>query len=184
MGSLKKKSIFMLTAIAALILCLTGCSDASSHSHKLSDAAVRSQKSAEITDVIANTDVRISDVAYVEGYGNIVINKERFSDARAIDWSEAKSHIGETVTVRGTVKASTFRDGSKHQPTYIDLGAAYPDNSRVTMVVWGEDREKFTEDPEDLYLNKTLLVTGELYEYGGVAYIKVSSPEQLTILTA
>lgn len=101
---------------------------------------------------------------------------------QATDWPKAKSHIGETICVKGKVKASTYRNKSNGQPTYIDLGAAYPDDNRVTMVIWGEDRDKFTDNPESFYLGKTLLVTGKLYEYNNAVYIKVSSPKQIRCL--
>lgn len=100
----------------------------------------------------------------------------------SIDYSEAKSHIGETITVFGEVKASDYLSNSNYQPTYIDIGAAYPDESRVTMVVWGEDRGNFPGEPESIYLGKTICVEGELYEYEGVVYVKVETPDQIQVL--
>jgi hypothetical protein len=100
----------------------------------------------------------------------------------AIDYTEAKSHVGETVAVTGEVKAAEYRSDSNQQPTYIDIGAPYPDESRVTMVVWGEDRSNFPGDPESIYLGKTVCVLGELYEHEGVVYMKVSTPDQVQVL--
>ena len=100
----------------------------------------------------------------------------------AIDWTEAKGHIGETVTVYGPVKDSSYLRESNGQPTYIDIGAAYPDDSRVSMVVWGEDRGNFPDDPECMYLGKTVCVTGELYAYDNATYVKVARPDQVQVL--
>lgn len=100
----------------------------------------------------------------------------------AIGWQEAHSHIGETVSVYGEVKASDYRSGSNGQPTYIDIGAAYPDTSRITVVIWGENRGAFPDRPESMYLGKIVCVTGEIYEYNGVCDIKVTSPNQIAIL--
>ena len=100
----------------------------------------------------------------------------------AIDWTEAKSHIGETVTVYGPVKDYSFLTESNGQPCYIDIGAAYPDDSRVSMVVWGEDRGNFPDAPETMYQGKTVCVTGELYAYDNATYVKVSTPDQVKVL--
>ena len=100
----------------------------------------------------------------------------------AIEWTEASSHIGEIVTVHGPVKDSSFLNESNEQPTYIDIGAAYPDGSRVSMVVWGEDRGNFPGEPESMYLGKTVCVTGELYAYDNATYVKVASPDQVKVL--
>ncbi len=100
----------------------------------------------------------------------------------AIPWQEASQHIGETVTIYGLVKDSSYLRDSNGQPAYIDIGAAYPDDSRVTMVVWGEDRGNFPDNPEAMYLGKTVCVTGELYAYEGATYVKVSSSNQIMVL--
>lgn len=100
----------------------------------------------------------------------------------AIPWQEASQHIGETVTVYGQVADVEYASSSNGQPTFIDLGAAYPDASRVTMVIWGEDRGAFPNSPESLYAGKTLCVTGEIYVYNDACNIKVTSPSQVSVL--
>lgn len=100
----------------------------------------------------------------------------------AISWKDAPGHIGERVTVYGPVLATNYASGSNGQPTYIDIGAAYPDENRVSVVVWGEDRGAFPQPPETMYENKTVRVTGEIYEYNGVCNIKITSPNQIEII--
>ena len=100
----------------------------------------------------------------------------------SISWNDAKSHIGERVTVYGPVKDSSFLSSSNGQPSYIDIGAVYPDERRVTIVVWGEDRGNFPDAPESMYLGKTICVTGEVYSYENVCYIKVVTPSQIEVL--
>lgn len=99
--------------------------------------------------------------------------------AGAIAWQEAPQHIGETVTVYGPVVDIDFATSSNGQPTFIDLGAAYPSSKRVTIVIWGEDRGAFPSPPESMYAGKTLYVTGELYVYNNACNIKVTSPSQI-----
>lgn len=100
----------------------------------------------------------------------------------AIKWTEAKKHIGETVTIYGPVKGSKYASTSNGEPTFIDLGASYPDTSRVTIVVWGEDRDNFSGSPEDMYGGKTVCVTGEVYEYRGVCNIEAQVPSQIRVI--
>lgn len=100
----------------------------------------------------------------------------------AISWQDASAHVGETVTVYGSVADVEYASESDGQPTFIDLGVAYPDTSRVTMVIWGEDRAAFPESPEAMYTGKTLCVTGEVYLYEGVCYIRVTSSSQVQVI--
>ena len=100
----------------------------------------------------------------------------------SISWEEAHAHVGETVSVRGAIVDWAYRGESNGTPTYLDMGAAYPNKSRVTLVIWKEDRGAFSniENGTD-YLGKTVCVTGEIYEYDGVCYIKVESPSQIEV---
>ena len=100
----------------------------------------------------------------------------------AISWQEASQHIGETVSVYGPVVDADYAESSNGQPTFIDLGAAYPDASRVTLVVWGENRGAFPDAPESMYAGKTLCVTGEIYVYNDACNIKVTSPSQVQVM--
>lgn len=100
----------------------------------------------------------------------------------AIQWQEAYQHVGETATVYGTVADIEYAGASDGQPTFIDLGAAYPDPNRVTIVIWGEYRNNFPELPEIMYEGKTLCVTGEIYLYRGVCNIMIASPSQVQVL--
>lgn len=100
----------------------------------------------------------------------------------AIGWAEASQHVGETVSIYGSVAGSTYASTSNGQPTYIDIGVAYPDINRVSIVVWGEDRGNFSPSPEDMCLGKTICVTGEVYIYNDACNIKVVSPSQIQIM--
>ncbi len=100
----------------------------------------------------------------------------------ALPWQEAQQHVGETVTVCGPVAETEYANTSDGQPAFIDLGVAYPDERRVTLVIWGEDRNAFPEPPETMYAGTTICVTGEPYIYEGVCYIRVTSPSQVQIV--
>jgi hypothetical protein len=102
--------------------------------------------------------------------------------ADAISWEEASSHVGETVTVYGQVVEIDKDSDAKGQPTYFDLGVAFPDPSRTTMVIDEEDMDAFSDSPETAYAGKTICVTGEIYQHEGVNYVKVTSPSQVQVL--
>lgn len=94
--------------------------------------------------------------------------------------SEAGRHIGEKVVVCGKVYGVKFLDKAKGEPTFLNVGAAYP-NSPFTVVIFGETRKLLTDAPEKLYNGKNVCVTGIVKEYKGKAEIVVSKPEEISI---
>lgn len=100
----------------------------------------------------------------------------------AISWKDASSHIGEIVTVYGKVVDVDYESGANGAPTFMDIGASYPDTNRVTAVIWGENRSRFTPSPKALYEGKTICVTGEIYVYNGACNIEVESPSQIEVI--
>lgn len=102
--------------------------------------------------------------------------------AGAIGWSQADRYIGQTATFYGSVVDTEYASSSNGHPTFLDLGVAYPDANRLSIVIWGKDKSAFSTAPENLYEGKTIAVTGEVYVYNGVCNIEVSSPSQITVL--
>ena len=95
--------------------------------------------------------------------------------------AEAKDHIGEKVTVCDKVFGTRFLENSNGQPTFLNMGAAYP-NSPFTVVVFGNDRSNFKEKPELYYNNKKVCVTGLVKEYNGKAEIIITSETEIKIV--
>jgi endonuclease YncB( thermonuclease family) len=100
----------------------------------------------------------------------------------ALQWSEAIDHIGETATFTGKVIGTRYASSSNGKPTFLNVGADYPNSNRLTILIWGSDRSNFSSAPEKLYAGKTIVVTGYVELYDGVAEIQVSTPSQITIL--
>ncbi|MDZ4180083.1 MAG: hypothetical protein U1E29_12765, partial [Coriobacteriia bacterium] len=75
-----------------------------------------------------------------------------------------------------------YASTSNGRPTFVDIGARYPDTSRVSVVVWGDDRGSFSGSPEDMYLGKTIIVTGKVYIHNEVCNIEVQSPSQILVI--
>jgi len=103
--------------------------------------------------------------------------KELPSDA--IQWFEAKDHIGDRTTVCGPVIDGHWASGSNGKPTFLNIGKPYPDPDRFTVVIWIDNRANFPQPLEDYYLGKTICVTGLITEYDGIAQIEAQSPTQI-----
>ena len=97
----------------------------------------------------------------------------------AIPWHEARNHIGERTTVYGPVVDTFYASGSSGRPTFLNIGNAYPNTNRFTVVIWGQNRGNFSQMPEVYYRGKTIYVTGLITSYGGVPQIEVRSPDQI-----
>ncbi len=96
-----------------------------------------------------------------------------------IQWDEAKYYYGEYKTVCGPVVDTHYASTSSGQPTFLNLGKAYPSPDRFTVVIWGDDRHNFPQAPEDYYLGKNVAVSGLLQEYEGSAEVFISGPSQI-----
>ena len=103
-----------------------------------------------------------------------------YAQENSITASDAAKHIGEVQTVCGVVASSKFASRSKKQPTFINLDQPFP-NQIFTIVIWGSDRGKFPEPPEDYYMGKKVCVKGMIKAYKGKPEVIVSDPSQITV---
>lgn len=60
-----------------------------------------------------------------------------------------------------------------------NLDKPYPDQI-FTVLIWGSDRPKFG-DPEEMYRNKRICVTGKISDYKGVPEIVAYEPAQIKV---
>jgi hypothetical protein len=98
----------------------------------------------------------------------------------AASWQQARRAVGRVATIRGYVASTKYASYSNGSPTFLDIGAAYPSASRVSVVIWRENRAKFGR-PEVRYLRRTICVRGYVSTYGGVPQIEATSPTQIAI---
>ena len=82
--------------------------------------------------------------------------------------------------VCGLVAATKYAAGARGRPTFLDFGGAYPDQV-FQAVIWGADRARFHEAPEQAYLHKQVCVTGRIRVYRGKPEITVKDPAQLVL---
>ena len=100
------------------------------------------------------------------------------ADAASISVNEAAAHVGEYATVCGQVASTNYASQANGQPTFLDMGRAYP-NQLFTVVIFGSDRGKFGS-PEASFQGKAICVTGEIRPYRGKPEIVLHDPSDLT----
>lgn len=90
---------------------------------------------------------------------------------------DAGNYVGQPATVCGQVLSGHFAARSRAQPTFLDMGGAYP-HEAFAAVIFGEDRAKFGA-PEDL-VGRQVCVTGTIGLYRGRPEMILHDPSQLT----
>jgi hypothetical protein len=87
--------------------------------------------------------------------------------------SDAKAHVGQTVTIEGPVgNVYTARSGM----TFIDIGGRYPDNA-FAAVIFSDDSGKF---PDIKALNgKIVDITGAVSLFRGKPEIVLKTADQV-----
>ena len=100
------------------------------------------------------------------------------AQARTITPEEAGKYAGTQETVCGKVVGAFYAVHAKGQPTLLNLGRV--SRSRAfTVLIWGEDRNKFEKPPETLYGGKEICVTGMIKSYRDRPEIIVRDPSQI-----
>ncbi|MBN1675300.1 MAG: thermonuclease family protein [Kiritimatiellae bacterium] len=94
-------------------------------------------------------------------------------EAAAVAWRDADKHVGEYVTVTGTV-VSTYNSG---KACYLNFHKDY--KKHLTAVIFASAFHRFAEEPERYFDGKQVRVTGLIQEYGGRPEIVVEYPFQL-----
>lgn len=97
----------------------------------------------------------------------------------SIKLEEVSKHIGDSVTVCGKVADMRYFENSKNKPTFLNIGAKYPDQS-LTLVIWETARALFTTKVDDL-MNKEICITGRIILFKEKPEIIIERPEQIVI---
>ena len=96
-----------------------------------------------------------------------------------IKLDEVSQHIGDSVTVCGKVVDMRYFESSKNKPTFLNIGAKYP-NQKLTVVVWENVRTQFTGKVEDLK-DKEVCITGRIILYKEKPEIVIDTPGQIVV---
>ncbi|MEO6330915.1 MAG: hypothetical protein ABIO55_18410 [Ginsengibacter sp.] len=98
----------------------------------------------------------------------------------AIKLEDAAKHVGDSVTVCGKVANAIFLEDMENGPTFLNLGAAYPDQL-LNLVIWKEQRGAYDPAPESQYADKNVCVTGKIVLMNNLPQIVIYNKEQITV---
>lgn len=118
----------------------------------------------------------------------------------AIDWAKAKNHIGSGVVLVGPLLETKYKPNINGGPTFLSIGAKYPNPERLQLVIWGSNRGKFSfrylsenwanEDTAiavDKNIDKTVppvaCVRGKVTMYKNVPQIELFAENQIRVYT-
>ena len=99
----------------------------------------------------------------------------------AISPATARGRVGQRVVVKGPVADAHFAVSGDGQPTFLYLGAPYPDPSRLTVVIWGRDRSRFPRPPEEAYASTTICVVGTVETTPDGLGMEVEAPGSIAV---
>lgn len=95
-----------------------------------------------------------------------------------INADEAREYIGTAAEVCGEVASAEYVTQIGGKPTFLNFGNAHP-NQFFTAVIWGNDRDKWKEPPEQRYMNRGICVSGMIEIHEGTPQIVVENPRQI-----
>ncbi len=98
-----------------------------------------------------------------------------------IKLEDVNKHIGDSVTVCGKVYTARYMDAAKDKPTFLNIGAAYP-NQVLTVVIWDGVRQQFHGKPEILFANKEICITGRIQLYKDKPQIVIDKTDKIVCI--
>lgn len=142
-------------------------------------------KASRMTPVVAGLLLLVSVVV---GLGVLFLTKDDKEAASATagncgspNWKSIDVRPGETARVVGPVVGARYLKRIAGSPTFMDVGARFPDRDRVVLVVWGRNRRYFDPPPEVRYEGVTVSVTGRVETFRGVRQVEVRSPTSIRV---
>lgn len=92
--------------------------------------------------------------------------------------TQAKYHVGNEITVCGTVVSS--RPNTRGTALYLNFDKLYP-NQDFYATIWDYNGPNFSYDPQTWLLNKQVCVTGKVTMYNNVSRISVENEEAINL---
>ena len=150
----KRTGLVFLTLLLSLSLC--GCYR--SPSNPSPNEAKQSENSASASNASeegAYGEERLRDLereqeAYEEEMRRLEESTpEAIADRLGIPqsqlWYNAGQYVGEVCTIAGPVASVHQATDANGMPIFVDIGAAYPSENRVTLVIWTEHYDDYAE---------------------------------------
>jgi len=98
-----------------------------------------------------------------------------------IELKDISRHIGDSVVVCGKVFGGKYMESSVNQPTFLNVGAAYPQQP-LTLVIWGAARKAFSYSPEKKFDHKNVCIMGKVELFKGKPQIVIREEKQLMVI--
>jgi cardiolipin synthase len=114
--------------------------------------------------------------AFGEATVTPALGEPTVSPIEVIPWEDAAQYYGQTVTVEGTI-VLTKNTG---KVVFLDFSPTWQVDLKV--VIFPDDAARFPSPPEEMFLHKTIRVTGVIEEYEGAPEIIVRDPAQIEIV--
>ena len=97
-----------------------------------------------------------------------------------IKLEDAAKHVGDSVIVCGKIADAVFIETMENSPTFLNMGARYPDQL-LNLVIWEGERNQYDTVPEKFYINKNVCVTGKIQIIYDLPHIVIYNKEQLKV---
>jgi len=111
--------------------------------------------------------------------GNVLpIDPEKLPKGR-FNTIQAQYHVGEKVTVCGTVVSTKYAE--KSGATFINLDRQFPDQI-FTIAIWKQDRVNFSYKPEEFLKGKVICVSGEIKDNKGHPQMDINNENSIIIV--
>lgn len=175
-NALMKTTIWAFTALMAVMIVtfaftLTDSSTpATDGVNPLEASALRSTRSEQN----ANTNGTLPTSNQITAKGSSCDNPE--------DWRNVSQHTGKSVAIYGPIMRVTHRQDVRGEPTWIEIGAAFPSKERVTLIIWGNYRETFEPHISQRLIGESVCATGTVDLYREMPQLELQNPTQLTFL--
>lgn len=111
----------------------------------------------------------------------ILHNKSQIKVTSPIELKDVNYFIDDSVTVNGSVFNTEYISNAQSAPTFLYLGAAYPDQL-CTIYIENKDRKTFGGQPEIVFNNKKISVKGKVTLYNNKPQIAITNKDQIKIL--
>ena len=133
--------------------------------------------------VYLNKDVCISGLLTLRNNIPCIFlhNREQIKVKTPPTLQDVGLYVGDSITVTGKVHTTKYFSETPNKPTLLNMGAAFP-NQLLTVLIEKGDRGRFKPEPEVLYLNREISVSGRVILYKNKPEIIVRSQSQIKIL--
>lgn len=97
-----------------------------------------------------------------------------------IKLDEVAKHVGDSVHVCGKVFSARYFENAKNNPTLLNIGAAYP-NQTLIVVIYGDVRSQFSIAPETCFKDQVICIHGKVELFKDKPQIVIYSSKQVSV---